>query len=125
MKVCKECGESLSLDSFHRDLTYKDGVKSKCKDCVNAQSRAYTKSPEGKESRREIRERYKEKNSHKLRAKSILNNAVRDGVIERPGACTSCGSDQMIEAHHADYDLPLDVLWLCRPCHNLEHRRVK
>ena len=38
--------------------------------------------------------------------------------------CERCGSEES-EKHHPDYEKPLEVIWLCRPCHGLEHRRVK
>jgi endogenous inhibitor of DNA gyrase (YacG/DUF329 family) len=44
--------------------------------------------------------------------------AQREIPIER---CESCGSDQNIDRHHDDYSKPLDVRFLCRPCHTREH----
>jgi ribosomal protein S14 len=44
--------------------------------------------------------------------------------------CLLCGSPSTI-MHHEDYDKPLNVLWLCRQCHNeyhtnrLSHRHIE
>jgi hypothetical protein len=27
-------------------------------------------------------------------------------------------------AHHEDYDRPLDVMWLCQPCHKQRHKEL-
>jgi transposase-like protein len=40
----------------------------------------------------------------------------------KPDACSNCGSDRAIGAHHDDYARPLDVEWLCQRCHGLRHR---
>lgn len=34
-----------------------------------------------------------------------------------PRECEICGSSETIEKHHADYDQPLDVLFVCRRHH--------
>lgn len=49
------------------------------------------------------------------KARSILNHHLRDKRIKRPG-CAICG--EKAEAHHANYDRPLEVEWLC-----FEHHR--
>lgn len=33
MKTCKSCNEAKNLDQFHKDISKKDGVYSKCKSC--------------------------------------------------------------------------------------------
>lgn len=56
-------------------------------------------------------------------AHQCLRSALRRGlVIQQP--CKVCG-DPNTEAHHPDYDRPMDVDWLCRPHHKAEHRRLK
>mgnify|MGYP001585282841 CR=1 FL=1 len=36
MKTCKSCNEAKNLNQFHKDLTKKDGVYSKCKHCEHS-----------------------------------------------------------------------------------------
>ena len=56
---------------------------------------------------------------YKTEARWAVNNAIADGrLIRLP--CTTCGSLKS-QAHHPDYRNKLDVLWLCRECHQQEH----
>jgi len=42
-----------------------------------------------------------------------------------PGNCETCGTEKGIEAHHPDYNNPLEVIWLCTECHRELHRRER
>lgn len=53
-------------------------------------------------------------------ARSIANVSQRRGRLKRE-PCATCG-DLLAEKHHDDYDMPLEVRWLCRPCHLAEHQ---
>jgi ribosomal protein S27AE len=55
-------------------------------------------------------------------ARRQVHNALRSGRIVRPTACSRCGLETRITAHHPDYTRPLDVVWLCYQCHADEHR---
>ena len=57
----------------------------------------------------------------KYAANATVTNALRLGDLVRQ-PCAKCG-DADSEAHHEDYSKPLDVTWLCRPCHNRAHGR--
>jgi ribosomal protein L37E len=53
------------------------------------------------------------------RARTLIHAAIRRGdVARRP--CEVCGTEPA-QAHHHDYDKPLDVQWLCRRHHDIEH----
>jgi len=56
-------------------------------------------------------------------AHMALRSALRRGLVEKQ-PCERCGCEHS-EAHHGDYDRPMDVRWLCRPHHKEEHRRLK
>lgn len=56
-----------------------------------------------------------------LRARDAVNNAVKAGRLIRPEACSQCGVVCTPHGHHPDYDKPLEVVWLCPPCHTKEH----
>jgi hypothetical protein len=60
-----------------------------------------------------------EEKQKRIKARSDLNHAVRDGKLIRL-SCQKCGAD-CAHAHHHDYDKPLDVIWLCLACHWQEH----
>ena len=48
--------------------------------------------------------------------------AIKRGDIA-PWPCMICGGEA--EAHHPDYSMPLDVVWLCHAHHRQTHEMVK
>ena len=58
------------------------------------------------------------------KAHILVSNAVRDGRLKKPSQCQWCGSESRIHGHHDDYSKPLDVIWLCAPCHKLRHKEL-
>lgn len=59
------------------------------------------------------RQRHPEKHA----ARVALAEAIRKGRLVRPEACSICFAPCKPDAHHEDYSKPLDVIWVCRPCH--------
>ncbi len=43
--------------------------------------------------------------------------ALKTGRLTKPDTCEECGQTRKITAAHYDYSRPLDVRWLCHPCH--------
>lgn len=53
-----------------------------------------------------------------------LHNAVKQGVITKSERCQLCGAvvpHRNMHGHHLSYDDSLDVIWVCRDCHNELH----
>jgi hypothetical protein len=63
-------------------------------------------------------------------AQNLAEKAVVRGVLIRPSTCEECGGSgepykdgrSPIQAHHDDYNKPLDVRWLCQGCHHNWHK---
>lgn len=55
-------------------------------------------------------------------ARYAINEMVRRGAINKKSKCEHCHSAERLDAHHPDYSKPLEVIWLCRPCHMKIHR---
>lgn len=71
---------------------------------------------------KERQKRYSEKHKGKLkkqkRATMRVLYEVKMGRMNRPKICERCGKEYpIIEAAHHDYNKPLDIEWLCKPCH--------
>lgn len=81
-----------------------------CNECHAAYMREYNKSYQ-----------YSEIQIKKKNCRTCLNVYIRRGKIKK-NPCSICGSQENIEAHHQDYDKPLDVVWFCRS-HHLECHR--
>ena len=143
--ACTICSVALSSENTYR------GVTSRCRAChkaavqanraakvdyyraydaarfhadprVKNRHRLYRNSDAGKAAFGRARERWLADNPEKRRAHCAVNNAVRDGKIMKPSACSRCGSEGVrLDGHHADYSKPLEVEWLCRGCHVEEH----
>jgi hypothetical protein len=50
-------------------------------------------------------------------AREKLYYAVKKGYLEKPIHCSVCHEHKKLDAHHEDYNKPLEVTWLCRLCH--------
>lgn len=50
-----------------------------------------------------------------------MHKALKRGELVM-GRCRMCDTDKDITAHHVDYSKPLEVRWLCKPCHESLHR---
>lgn len=76
-----------------------------------------------KERKKEWRKEYRKRDSVKFKdkARGILENAILGEKIRRPNKCEKCNVECIPDAHHTDYLKPLYVIWLCKPCHVLEH----
>jgi len=53
-----------------------------------------------------------------------IQKFVELGLIERKHFCECCGRRRILVAHHEDYFKPIDITWLCKPCHNNRHVQI-
>jgi hypothetical protein len=151
-KACAKCGAFKPLAAFGANRTRKDGHQSRCKFCEKSRnaknrarvvadpvlhaarlefSRAYNQKlkAEGlrkKRSPAQIAEedrRTHAKHPERRRARNAVNNAITSGRLKRQTVCEDCGSTpEKIQKHHECYSKPLEVVWLCVPCHGKRHR---
>lgn len=65
------------------------------------------------------------------RAHDVVEKAVEKGLLTR-GKCETCGEAGVftdgrssVQAHHDDYNKPMEVRWLCQRCHHEWHKKNK
>jgi hypothetical protein len=130
-KPCKKCGELLPLLEFYKHQKMADGHLNFCKACVRSRvanhrnenldaCRQYDRERALNPLRKkQLRERFDRLRSDPVRLKTwrVTSNAIRNGKLVRPSSCSSCKCLCKPEAHHENYEKPLDVIWLCRSCH--------
>lgn len=142
-KQCKTCGASYPAtpEFFHKRSKDKPALETWCKACRNAKNRDYNKTPAGKRSTNNAGKRYRTgdhwkevrrekearyyKNSHdKKRARGTVSQAASEGRLPPIAtlSCVLCGNNAQ-EYHHHSYEREywLDVIPLCKTCHNKVH----
>jgi hypothetical protein len=51
----------------------------------------------------------------------LANQALTKGLIKKPRRCSRCKRPHpRLEKHHRDYSKPLEIIWVCPPCHAKE-----
>ena len=108
--------------------------KTKCKDCIKKSAlkhrienieriRVYDRrrasQPHRMAQNESISKAYKENFPGRAKATNAVNNAVRDGRLQK-WPCEVCGNPRSV-GHHTNYDSPLGVTWLCQPHHKQAH----
>jgi len=136
-KECFKCKTIKPLEEFYKHSAMADGYLNKCKMCakddankhradnlekIRAYDRQRGKNPERIAASTEISRLWRKEDARRARAHSAVARAVRSGdLIRQP--CIRCDSKKT-EAHHEDYDKPLEVMWLCTPCHKQRHKEI-
>ena len=136
-KQCFKCKEWKSPDDFYVHNQMADGHLGKCKKCakkdatnhrnanierVRAYDRERGKLPHNIAKQMARNKIFRKLHPIKYASQTLVNNAVRDGRLKKPGKCSKCDKKGMICGHHEDYYKPLDVIWVCQACHVTLHK---
>lgn len=136
-KQCFKCEIVKPLLSFYKHPKMSDGHLNKCKDCAKTdvglhrlknieQIRQYDRN-RGKNNERikanvEITKAWRAEDKNRQKAHNMVSRAIKNGkLIKQP--CCRCNNLKSL-AHHEDYEKPLDVMWLCQPCHKQRHKEI-
>lgn len=136
MKSCIKCGLQKSLSEYYSHPQMGDGHLGICKSCHKAvmtqrrqnkldeirdyDRRRFHENPKRRAATLACAVRWNKRNPDGYRAHYLVSNAIRDRRLFRK-PCIKCGATKGIHAHHEDYSKPLDVIWLCTPCHSQHH----
>jgi hypothetical protein len=122
LRLCRRCQRMLPVAYFGRIIRRdRQWLVGSCRACQRA-SRGPSR-PRDKSKNLEAVRRYKQRHPEKYRASVTLRCAIKARRLVRPTVCEACGGmSKRIEAHHEDYSKPLDVQWLCTPCHGKTRR---
>lgn len=115
-KRCGHCKNMLPVSEFNACKHAATGFRSQCKRCMKDQREKMRPYYQGWRKQGHVAEWYKAYAKRRWRTdtkKAKARNAVRS-LDRKP--CEVCGAEKA-EAHHQDYDFPLDVMWLCRRHH--------
>jgi hypothetical protein len=136
MKTCKTCLIAKDdADFYSRGLECRTCTRVRVKNNKRANKEYYRiyqaskkqpyKKRTDKEANRARAAKWYAANKHKRAAHDKVSKALSSGRLVKPEACQSCGAScARIEGHHKDYSKPLEVEWLCDPCHSDAHRKV-
>ena len=150
--LCLKCLRTLTLEHFYDSCIKTSGPFGECKDCTRdrvtrnrhakadyyreydkqrwkspkrvSSTKRYRSSELGKQTAYKGNARYRARNQNKYDAHKRVTAALASGKLVRPLTCEQCGGSFKIQAHHEDYSRPLDVSWLCEPCHIQRHHSV-
>jgi len=137
-KECFKCKTVKPLEDFYKHPKMLDGCVNKCKECnkndvtanrnknlekIRAYDRARGKEPERIKTNTEINRAWRAEDKRRQLGHTAVARAIRNGSLFRL-PCIRCGEAKSL-AHHEDYDKPLEIMWLCQPCHKQRHKELK
>jgi hypothetical protein len=137
MKHCFKCQTEKPFTEFYKHSGMVDGYLNKCKDCakrdaiqhrleniekIREYDRVRGKLPERAAKADVISSAWRKADSRRIKCHNAVARAVKKGTLIKV-PCERCGNIKSL-AHHDDYDKPLDVMWLCQPCHKQRHKEL-
>ena len=121
---CKECVRTAVQKNRKDNLNYyQDYEKGRANAPHRVKARKdYANTEGGREAINRGKSAYYYRHPKRSTARNSVHNSVRDGKLMKPINCECCNEISRLEGHHCDYNKPLDVMWLCDPCHKKWHR---
>jgi len=140
LNKCKACCKLHALKNRYKNIEYyKEYDKSRFMNPERVRGRQiYAESEAGQnaqrlanarwvilnpEKRAAIIKKWNDANKEKRSAQGKVSTALKNGKLLKKN-CQICDNIKS-QAHHKDYNRPLDVEWLCATCHANEHIRLK
>jgi len=138
MKTCFKCKKDKPLAEFYKHSAMADGHLNKCKECTKADANKHRsenlerireydrqrgKNPERRAANLAVNQAWRREDKRRQRAHGIVRRAIAKELLVR-SPCCRCGNPKSL-AHHEDYDKPLEVMWLCQPCHKQRHKELR
>lgn len=136
-KECFKCKTVKLLLEFYKHSMMADGHLNKCKECtkkdannhrnnnlekIRAYDRDRAKNPDRSKAAAAVSKLWRQADKRRSACHNAVNRAIRSGRLVRL-PCERCGEENSC-AHHEDYDKPLEVMWLCQPCHKQRHKEI-
>lgn len=106
MKVCTKCQVIKPLDGFYNRKDAGDGKTGWCKECIKAKQRAYTKTPQGRETKRRNQKSPKGKAGQKRRYQKYSqtdNGKQHNNEKVRRYQATERGAEVARQVHRRGY----------------------
>ena len=137
-KECFKCKTVKPLLEFYKHSQMSDGHLNKCKECakndvllhreknlekIRQYDKDRAKNPDRRKANTEITKIWRSEDRRRQKAHNAVSKGIKKGILIRQPCCR-CNEINSL-AHHDDYDKPLDVMWLCQPCHKQRHKEIK
>jgi hypothetical protein len=150
-KICKSCGLEKPLIDFYKHKEMSDGYLNICKECKKRYANEYrninlekvhqydrnrpnakerteknkltlAQDPIRRKKYQDLKNNWGRQNYIKRKAHNYVKRAIEKGLLIKPLHCELCGATERIEAHHENYNKPLDVIFVCSTCHHKIHK---
>lgn len=135
MKECKKCHIQKNLTEFYK--IQDRWTWNICKQCTRDRTHDYWENGRGKEVDKKRAQKPKRKEwqrkfsasqrikwKKKREARYKFWNSFKRGRIKKL-PCEKCKTEELVEAHHPDYNKPFEVMWLCSLHHKEWHKYNK
>ena len=137
LKKCSKCKADLPLEEYYKHPKTADGYLEKCKPChrsfigqnrlknlerIRQYDRDRAANPTRKARQVETTRRWREADPRRAHCHNAVRYAVKTGQLIKT-TCARCNHEKAY-AHHDSYDEPLNVMWLCQPCHKQRHKEL-
>jgi hypothetical protein len=117
----REYRETHAEQIYERNKRYVENNREKAREWTAKANRTWRKNHRS-EFQQMIRD-YLARHPERLKAKTAVYLATQSGKLIRPDHCEFCKRRCKPHAHHDDYEKPLEVVWLCSPCHKEADRK--
>lgn len=104
MGICKGCQAE-----FKKKMPHQAFCGQRC-----AAAKRYRDLP--KDKKRELQKKKEARNMKKIKCREAAKYR-----FQNPEPCESCGQSAT-DRHHDNYNKPLEIRWLCAPCHREWHK---